>query len=68
MPRTQDLNTPDAATQVLETPFSDQTDPSYHPPETPRSRSELQTTLTDPPVTRSRTRILSQDSMLQNPP
>ena len=65
--RTQDLYTPDAATQILDTPFSEQTDPSYHPPETPRSRRELQTTRTDPPVTRSRTRVLNQDSTLQNP-
>ena len=67
-PRTQDLYTPDAATQVLDTPFSEQTDPSYHPPETPRSRRELQTTRTDPPVTRSRTRVLNQDPTLQNSP
>jgi len=67
-PRTQDLYTPDAATQVLDTPFLEETDPSYPPPETPRSRRELQITRIDPPVTRFHSRVLNQDPKLQNPP
>jgi hypothetical protein len=61
-PRNQVLDTPGSDAQALDTPSSEQADPSYRPPETPRSRRELQTTHMDPPVTRSRTRILTQDT------
>jgi hypothetical protein len=61
-PRNQGLYTPGSDAQALENPSSEQADLSYRPPETPRSRRELQTTRTDPPATRSRTRILSQDT------
>ena len=49
--------------QVLDTPSSEQYDLSYQPPDTPRSRRELQPTRTEPPVTRYRNRILSQNSV-----
>ena len=41
-------------------PTTDNRDPTYHPPATPRSRCELQSTRNEPPVTRLRARILSQ--------
>ena len=47
--------------QSLDTPSSEYRDPSYEPPETPRSRRELRVTRPEPPVTRSRARILTQD-------
>jgi hypothetical protein len=43
-------------------PSTDRSDPTYHPPETPRSKRELQITRNEPPITRSRARILSQDN------
>jgi hypothetical protein len=57
----QTLDTLDPIQQITDTPNSERTDPSYCPPETPRSRTELQTTRLDPPITRSRARIMSQD-------
>ena len=62
-PRYQVLDTPESATPVLDTPSSEQYDLSYQPPDTPRSRREFQPTRTEPPVTRYRTRILSQNSV-----
>jgi hypothetical protein len=62
-PTDQMLDAPDSATPALDTPSSEHSDPSYRPPETPRSRRQLQTTCPEPPVTRSRTRILSQDTV-----
>ena len=44
----------------IDTPITVNQDPTYHPSDSPRSRRELQSTRTEPPVTRSRTRILSQ--------
>ena len=38
---------------------SERQDPTYQPPETPRTRREMQTNRIDPPITRSRTRITS---------
>jgi hypothetical protein len=38
----------------LAIPTSEHHDPSYYPPGTPRSRKELQTTRTEPPLNRSR--------------
>ena len=62
-PRYQVLDTPESATTALDTPFSEQYDLSYQPPDTPQSRRELQPTRTEPPVKRYRTRILSQNSV-----
>ena len=45
---------------TIDTPNTDNQDPTYHPSDSLRSRRELQSTRTEPPVTRSRTRILSQ--------
>ena len=42
-----------------DTPIAVNQDPTYQPPDSPRSRRELQSTRTEPPVTRSRTRIVS---------
>jgi hypothetical protein len=59
-PRGQSLDTPESA-QTTDTPALERSDPVYLPPDTPRSRRELQTVRTEPPVTRSRARNLSQD-------
>ena len=64
-PLDQILDTPEP-NQHIDTPISDRTDPAYFPPDTPRSRRELQTLRTDPPVTRSRSRVLSQESTVTN--
>ena len=48
--------------QVLDTPGSERSDPSYFPPTTPYSRRELQPTRLEPPVTRARARILPLDA------
>jgi hypothetical protein len=45
-----------------DSPSTDHSDPTYHPPEMSRSKRELQITRNEPPITRSRTRILSQDN------
>ena len=44
--------------QVLDTPGSERSDPSYFPPTTPSSRREIQPTRLEPPVTRARARLL----------
>jgi len=49
---------PQPATQVLDTPRSERSDPSYFPPTTPSSMRELQPTKLEPPVTRARARML----------
>jgi hypothetical protein len=59
-PLDQVLDTPEPNLHA-DTPTSDRNDPVYLPPDTPRSRRELETVRTEPPVTRSRARILSQD-------
>ena len=58
--------------QALDTPMSPQTDPSYLPCDTPRSRREMQSTRDGPPqLSRARARSNAQDpenaqvSMLQ---
>jgi hypothetical protein len=56
-------DSPDPAQPTVDTPSPQRNDPSYHPPDTPRSRIELQTTRIDPPVTRSRARVMSQNSV-----
>ena len=57
----QTLDTPSPTEQNLDTPSSERTDPNYSSPTTRKSRRELQTTCTDPPITRSRAKIMSQE-------
>ena len=57
----QTLDIPSPAEQTLDTPTSERTDPNYSPPTTPKSRRELQITRAEPPITRSRTRIMSPE-------
>ena len=59
-PPNQSFSSPPTTPQTADTPLSEQSDPTYHPPETPWTRRELQTTHTEPPLTRSRARITSQ--------
>jgi len=49
---------PQPAPQVLNTPGSERSNPSYFPPTTPSSRTEIQPTRLEPTVTRARDRIL----------
>jgi hypothetical protein len=51
--------THDPAQSEVETPSSELRDPSYHPSDTPKSRGELHATRAQPPLTRSRARIMS---------
>jgi hypothetical protein len=60
-PLNQILDTPECAQTTLDTPISERNDPSYLPLETPRSRTELRATRAEPPIKRSRARVLSQD-------
>jgi len=62
-PNPQTLDTPESISQTLDTPIFERTDPNYEPPETPKSRRELQPTRAEPPFTRSRARVVSQESM-----
>jgi hypothetical protein len=55
------LDTPEMGRQQAYIPYSERRDPSYEPPETPRSRSELKTLRSDPPFTRSQARLQAQD-------
>jgi len=52
---------PEPDPQSADISISENTDPNYEPPQTPTSRRELQLTRTEPPVTRSRARIVSQE-------
>jgi hypothetical protein len=54
------LGTPESMQLAVETPYSERTDPSYHPPETPRSRREMQEARAEPPLTHVRARIQIQ--------
>ena len=54
-PRTWD--TPATGPLRLDAPGSQRADPTYAPPETPRSRRELEDTRQGPPVTRLRSRL-----------
>ena len=45
---------------ISDTPTNNNRDPTCHPSDLPRSRRELQCTKNEPPVTRSRTRIITQ--------
>jgi transposase InsO family protein len=56
-------HTPETTPHMLDTPASENRDPTYVPFQTPRSRRELQPTRTEPPITRSRARIVSQDCL-----
>jgi len=58
--------TPEAVPQVTDTPTSESQDPTYLPPQTPRSRREMQTTWIQPPVTRSRARSMSQENISED--
>jgi len=49
---------PQPAPQVLDTPGSERSDPSYFPPTTPSSRRDVHPTRLEPPVTRARAWIL----------
>jgi len=55
-------DTPDLTQQPTDTPISDRNDPRYQAPNTPRSRREIQTSRTHPPLTRLRVKTLSQDA------
>jgi hypothetical protein len=57
------LQTPEVIQSEVDTPCSELRDPSYHPSDTPKSRREFQSTRTEPPITRSRSRIMSHDSV-----
>jgi len=59
-PQNPALDTPDTDRRTMDTPSS-KDDPSYYPLDTPRSRRELQTMRTEPPITRSRARNMLQD-------
>jgi transposase InsO family protein len=56
-------DTPDSA-QSVDTPYAERMDPSYQPPQTPRSRREIQVERTEPPLTRARSRIQAQDTVV----
>ena len=60
-PPHQTPKTPDPAQSEVETPSSELRDPRYHPFDTPKSRRELQATRAQPPLTRSRARIMSNE-------
>ena len=57
--------TPEAVSPITDTPAFESQDPTYLPPQTPRSRREMQNTRIQPPVTRSRTRIMSQENVTE---
>jgi len=59
----QTLDTLESISQNLDTPVSERTNPNYEPPETLKSRRELQPTRAEPPFSRSRARVVSQESM-----
>ena len=60
-PPHQTPETPDPTQSDVETPISEVRNPSYRPSETPNSRRKLQTTRTQPPLTRSSARIMSNE-------
>jgi len=55
-------DTPDLTQQPTDTPISDKNDSSYHHPNTPLSRRELQISKTHSPLTRLLAKALSQDA------
>jgi hypothetical protein len=62
IPLTQDVQVNSPVPLPTDTPTSSHCDPTYLPPESPWSRRELQSTREQPPVTRSRAKLLSQDT------
>ena len=56
----QTPNTPEPDPQSTDISISENTNPNYEPPN-PLSRRKLQRTRAEPPVTRSRARIISQE-------
>ena len=52
----------------LDSPRSERIDPTYRPDDSPRSRRERQNTRPEPPITRSKARITSQDHADHAPP
>jgi len=63
-PRTPPSLTPstlDSVQQAVDKPYFKRADPNYEPPRTPRSRSELQAVRPEPPLTRPRTRVQTQN-------
>jgi len=59
-PPDQNPHTPATTPQTLTPPVSENRDPTYLPSDTPRSRREMQPTRIEPPMTRSRTRVVPQ--------
>jgi hypothetical protein len=59
-------DTSETVPQVTDTPNYEYHDPTYPSPQTARSRRELQTTRVEPPLTRSRARIMSRDPVMSN--
>jgi hypothetical protein len=57
---------PQPAPQVLDTPGSERSDPSYFPPNTPNSRRNMQPTKFETSVTRARARILPLEDSRTN--
>jgi hypothetical protein len=62
IPLTQDAQVISPVPLPIDTPTPRHCDPTYLPPESPRSRRELQSTREQPPITRSRAKLLSQDT------
>jgi len=62
-PNPQTLDTPESISQTLDTLISERTVPNYEPPETPKSRRELQPTRAETPFTRSKSGVVSQECM-----
>jgi len=56
------LQTPEFIQSEVDTSCSELRYTSYHPSDTPTSRRDFQSTRTEPPITRSRARILSVNS------
>jgi len=52
-PLDQSSNTPKHTPQVMDIPMAERADPTYYPPESPKSIRELQTTRSDPIMTRA---------------
>jgi hypothetical protein len=64
-PLDPNLNTPELTHRTVDTPASENRDPTYAPPVTPRSRRELQPTRTEPPITRLRARAMPHENVTQ---
>ena len=60
-PPDQPSNTPEHNPRVMDTPRSERADPTYYPPKSPKSRREIQTTRTEPILTRARARTTLQE-------